>query len=206
VTAPVARRPALVGAALLAGVAVTAVLILSNGPAPENAAPMRVLRVTSGPEIATGFGVGGDRVVTVAHALGRAVRVGGMPARVVRVDRRADLALLRVSGVAAADIDEGRAGTGDDVSVLRVRGGRAGQLTAQVRRPIVAHVRALGAGRAVKRPALELAASVVAGDSGAPVVSDSGALLGVIFARSARRGNTAYAVDARAVSRLLARD
>jgi V8-like Glu-specific endopeptidase len=57
----------------------------------------------------------------------------------------------------------------------------------------------------VTRPALELAARVVAGDSGAPVVSRSGVLAGVIFAASSRHPDTAYAIDAKAVTRLLAR-
>ena len=223
-TASKARRRALVGAALLAGVVAAAVIVFSNGSAPSSAPTIRLVRVTSGPEIATGFGVGRERVVTVAHVLGGAarpggtparvgdtpVRVGGRPARVVRVDRRADLALLRVPGIASAAPDEswvgGAAGAGEEVRVLRLRSGSSDSLSAQVRRAIVAHVRALGAKRAVTRPALELAARITAGDSGAPVLSRSGALVGVIFATSARRENTAYAVDASAVARLLARD
>jgi S1-C subfamily serine protease len=220
VTASKARRPALVGAALLAGVVAAAVIVFSNGSAPESASPMSLVRVTSGPEVATGFAVGRDRVVTVAHVLAGAVRVGGTPAkvgdtparvggraaRVIRVDRRADLALLRVPGIASAAPDDSRAGAGDAVRVLRLRSGSFDSLSAQVRRAIVARVRALGAQRAVTRPALELEARVAAGDSGAPVVSGSGALVGVIFATSARRENTAYAVDARAVRRLVAGD
>ena len=211
-TAPTARRPALAGTALLAGLVVAAVLVFSSGSAPSTASTIRPLRVTSGPDVATGFGVGGDRVVTVAHVLGGAVRVGGVPARVVRVDRRADLALLRVAGVAGAAPDESgagdgeEAGAGDEVRVLRLRSGRSDSLSGRVRRAIVARVRALGAGRAVTRPALEVDARVAPGDSGAPVVSRSGALVGVVFATSARREGRSYAVDASAVRRLIARD
>jgi S1-C subfamily serine protease len=200
-----ARRPAL-GAALLAGVVVTAVLAISNNSATEHSSAVSPVRVTSGTEIATGFSVGPDRVVTVAHVLGAEVEVGGTPARVVRIDRRADLALLRVPGVTAAAPEEARAGAGNEVRVVRLRGARSNALSAHVRRPIVAHVRTLGAGQAVTRPALELAGHVVAGDSGAPVVSRSGALVGVIFAASSGREDTAYAVDAGAVGRLLAID
>ena len=212
-TASKARRRALVGAALLAGVIAAAVAAFSNGSAPSTAPTIRLLRVTSGPEVATGFGVGRDRVMTVAHVLGGAVGAGGTPAlaggrpaRVVRVDRRADLALLRVPGIASVAPDESRVGAGDEVRVLRLRRGSSDSLSGQVRRVIVAHVQALGAKGVVTRPALELEAHVAAGDSGAPVVSGSGAVVGVIFATSARRGNTAYAVDASAVRRILARD
>jgi S1-C subfamily serine protease len=200
------RGLAVLGAGLLAGLVLTGVLVLSDDSAPSRASAIAPLRVTSGTEIATGFGVGDDRVVTVAHVLGGAVKVGGAGARVVRVDRRADLALLRVPGIAAAAPEESDAGAGEDVRVLRLRGGHSDSLWARVRRPIVAHVQALGARRAVTRPALELDARVAAGDSGAPVMSRSGALVGVVFATSARREDTAYAVAASAVSRLLPGD
>ena len=48
-----------------------------------------------------------------------------------------------------------------------------------------------------RRPSLELAATVSAGDSGAPVVNADGEVVGVVYARSTRRGGTAYAVRVR---------
>jgi hypothetical protein len=57
----------------------------------------------------------------------------------------------------------------------------------------------------VVRPALELSARIAPGDSGAAVVSDGGALAGVVFAASRNRSDTAYAVDASAVRQLLQR-
>jgi S1-C subfamily serine protease len=163
--------------------------------------------VTSGNEIATGFAVGRDWIVTVAHALDGDVTVAGTRARVVRVDRRSDLALLALRGPAAPQdppalaVESARAGW--RLRLLRLRDGRPSEQSVDVRRAIVAHVRAAGAQRAVTRPALELAARVSPGDSGAPLLSDSGALAGVLFAASRGRTNTAYAVDASAVKRLL---
>jgi Trypsin-like peptidase domain len=193
---------------------------------------LRPLRVTSGHEIATGFFAGGDRIVTVAHVLDGRVAVNGghlrvsrvlrgqgeevvsVPARVLRVDRRSDLALLAAPdlagsglvgpGPAARGLATEPARSGASVRVLRLRNGRPSSLSVQVRRAIVAHVRGPGAARPVTRPALELAARVAAGDSGAPVVFRSGALAGVVFATSSAREETAYAVDASAVRRLLA--
>ena len=49
------------------------------------------------------------------------------------------------------------------------------------------------------------AGNVAAGDSGAPLVTASGRLAGVVFARSRSRPETAYAVDAAALGALLAR-
>jgi Trypsin-like peptidase domain len=224
---------------LSAAVAAGAVaLAVSGDPAPSHPAAsdagrlppqLRPLRVTSGHEIATGFFAGGNRIVTVAHVLDGRVAVNGRPlrvsrvlrgqvgevlsvrARVLRVDRRSDLALLAAPGlavsapgVAARHIETEATGSGASVRVIRLRNGRSSSLSAHVRRAIVAHVRAPGAARAVTRPALELAARVADGDSGAPVVSSSGALAGVVFAASNARAGTAYAVDASAVKRLLA--
>jgi S1-C subfamily serine protease len=209
-TAPTAHPPVtsrrLLVAILVAAAVLAGVLALSDGSAPSDPPDVTPLRVTAGTEIATGFAVGGDRVVTVAHVLGGALKVSGTRARVIRVDRRTDLALLAVRGVSGRAPTGATAGAGDELRVLRLRSGRSSSLSARVRRPIIAHVRAPRAERAVTRPALELAARVVAGDSGAPVVSRSGALAGVIFAASSRREDTAYAVDASAVTRLLARD
>jgi hypothetical protein len=62
-------------------------------------------------------------------------------------------------------------------------------------------VRELGAARARVRPALELSeqarrGQIAPGDSGAAVVTDSGALAGIVFAASRSRADTAYAVAA----------
>jgi hypothetical protein len=50
---------------------------------------------------------------------------------------------------------------------------------------------------------LVVRAQVAAGDSGAPVLTASGRIAGVLFARSRTRARTAYAADAGAVARLL---
>lgn len=154
-------------------------------------------------DAASGFVAGPERVVTVAHILedGRPVTVrtvrGGAAraARVLRVDRRVDLAVLAVPGVDGPRVRL-EADAGDGLRLL----GRA----ARVRRRIVARVRADRFSDAVARPALELAASVRVGDSGAPVLTRDGAVAGVVFARG-RRGGVAYAVDASAVAAVLGR-
>jgi S1-C subfamily serine protease len=159
-------------------------------------------------ETATGFAVGPARVVTVAHVLESghplAVRDGAgalRRARVVRVDPAADLALVAVSGLAAPRLREAAAGESDAHLLVR-RGGRATSLPAEVRRRITATVRRPGLPPRV-RPALELRVRVAPGDSGAPVLDRHGALAGVIFARASSGRDSAYAVDADAVSALL---
>ena len=145
------------------------------------AAPPEPLRVTvSGSGIATAIPIGAGRVLTVAHVLdgARFVRVDGRPARVVRVDRRLDLAELAVPGLDAPPV---RTATGGGEAVVRVlRDGEVVTLSAPVRRRVTASI----AGHS--RPALELAATVEPGDSGAPVLDAQGRVLGLVFARGSR--------------------
>jgi S1-C subfamily serine protease len=191
---------------LSAGLLTAGLIAFSGDSTPSGVAAVAPVRVTAGSQIATGFAVGRDRVVTVAHVVDGAVKVDGVAARPLRVDRRSDLALLAVPGIAGRSSDVAAVGAADEVRIVRLRGGRPSPLSVRVGRAIVAHVRAAGAERAVSRPALELAAAVRAGDSGAPVVSESGDLAGVVFAGSNGREDTAYAVDASALTRLLTHD
>ena len=145
---------------------------------------------------ATAFGIGGGRVVTVAHVLrGRRVTVAGRTARVLRVDRRLDVAVLRAAGGSGARTGAARAG--ERVTVRVLRQGEPRSLPATVRRVISARV----GGRV--RPALELAAAVMPGDSGAPVLDEDGRVLGVVFAQASGDEALAYALDARALSALV---
>jgi S1-C subfamily serine protease len=144
--------------------------------------------------------VGGGRAVTVAHVLraGRPVLVAAHRARVLRVDRRLDVAVLAIGGRRAPAPRPGAVRAGDRVTVRVVRSGAVRSLPATVRRTISARM-----GRAV-RPALELAAAVMPGDSGAPVLDGRGRVAGVVFAQAADRDGVAYALDARALGSLLA--
>lgn len=184
-----AARVAFAAAALL--LLVAAAVLARAGGAPAMPA---VVTVEVGGEVATGF-VRDGRVVTVAHVLvaGRGVRVRGddaaRAATVTRSDAVADIALLDVPGLRARP-----AGPVRSTSILVRRAGRVTALPATIRRHFTARLTHAGDRAGPPRPALELDADVEAGDSGAPVVAPGGRLLGVVFARSARRPRTAYAV------------
>ena len=90
----------------------------------------------------------------------------------LRRDDRLDLALL------AADV------SGPEVRVARE--------DPRVQRRADASVDGSG----WKRPVLELGREVEPGDSGAPVLTSSGRVVGVVFARSRSRRGRAWAVDA----------
>ena len=182
-------------------------------PGDEPSADPAVVRVeldgaTTAAEVATGFVVGAGRVVTVAHVLNAdrrlVVRSGSgppRPARVLREDRRNDLALIGVRGLTAAPF--GREVTNGARLLVR-RGGRTTALRATIRRRIRATVRGPDWGP-YRRAALELAARVQLGDSGAPLVDADGDVAGVLFARASDGRGTAYAVSGSALATLLAR-
>ena len=202
------RRPRACAAAVAA--ASLAVLAGGCGGSDAQRRPPKVLRVTVAagglvPEVATGVAVGDGRVLTVAHAVaGRgAVRVAGRPARVLRVDGRLDLALLAVPGLRAPAVRLGEVARRVTLAVLR--DGRPTPLGGAVRRRVVIRFRDQPSDPPEVRPGLEVAASINPGDSGAPVLDTRGRVLGVVYARSRDRADTAWAVDASAVRSLLAR-
>jgi S1-C subfamily serine protease len=197
--------------AAAAVVAVAAVLGDCGGEAVTIPAPAVVaVRVPVGAarpdEIATAFAIADRRALTVAHVLrqGRPVLVARRRARVVRVERRLDVAVVAVAGLTGPRPRAGTAEAGDRVSVLVVRGGAVRSLRARVRRAITARMTARS-GSVRVRPALELAATVEPGDSGAPVVGADGRVVGVVFAQASDREGVTYAVDARALGTLLTR-
>jgi S1-C subfamily serine protease len=182
------------------GVAAAALLpaARNNVPAPPRVVAVAVTSPAGAAELATGFAAGRDTIVTVAHVLdaGGGVTVDGRAARVLRVDRRDDLALLSAPGLRAPRA--ATAAAAGDVRLLL----RTTTRPARIRRAITATVR-IEPDPAVRRPALELAADVAPGDSGAPLVDARGRVAGVVFATSSGRAHTAYAVDASAVAVLL---
>jgi hypothetical protein len=193
---------ALCVAGVAAAVAVPAAVALRAGdePAAPRALRVAVTSPAGAASLATGFAAGGDRVVTVAHVLdnGATVTVDGRRARVLRVDRRDDLALLALPGLRAARVRLTAGGGARDARLLA----RSGARPAAVRRAITATVR-IEPAAAVRRPALELAADVAGGDSGAALVDGEGRVAGVLFATSTARAHTAYAVDAAPLRALL---
>ena len=197
--------------AATAGLAITLALGGSGGGAvPTAPVPPALLAVTvtepnGAPSVATAFAAGDGRAVTVAHAIaGRSVlvaRPGGRArrARVVATDALLDLAVLEVPGLKAPALRVAHPRAGEGTSVLVMRHGHSQSLRATVRRVITARVRDAPGAAARVRPALELDATVVQGDSGAPVLDGAGRVVGMVFAQSSDRDDRTYALDGRAV-------
>jgi S1-C subfamily serine protease len=157
-------------------------------------------------ERATGTVVAPNRILTVAHVLGGADRVevqggDGVRRRAVVLARRPalDLALLGVRGVRGPAVRFADP-AGGDLRVLTPRDGGVRARPAALRRRVVA--RLVDQPGRPRRPSLDLAVAVAPGDSGAPVVDGDGEVMGVVYARSTRRGATAYAVRGDGLVRL----
>lgn len=158
----------------------------------------------------SGFVVAAERVVTNAHVVAGVstpgVQVRGVgrryPAQVVEFDPERDVAVLRVPGLpapsltTAADLTRGAsaavAGFPNDgpyrVDAARVR---------QVLRARGADI--YGANDTVRR-VYSLYATVQPGNSGGPLLSTSGSVVGVVFAKSLDDKRTAYALTMREVA------
>jgi S1-C subfamily serine protease len=194
---------AIAAAAALACGALVLLTAPPAGPPPSGPAVVDVLVVppVGSAEVATGFEHGDGRIVTVAHLLPARrtrvlVRAGGgeaRRARVVAMDRRSDLALLEPARRAPRATPL----PGSDSPRLLVRrNGRPEALPVDIRRRVDARIRPRPGAAPVRRLALELEARVRQGDSGAPLVSADGSLLGVLFAQSSGPSDMAYAVAA----------
>ncbi len=196
----------MLAAAAVAVAGTAAAVVARSGPDPPQVVAISV-RPAAGPaEEATGVVLGPGRVLTVAHVLaaGGRVAVRGpdgavRPASVLRTDPGLDLAVLGVRGIGGDSPSVADAAT--SARILVTRDGAVRSLRATVRRRVTARL-VDQAGRP-RRPSLELAAAVRSGDSGAPVVSGDGRIVGIVYARSTRRAGTAYAVRGPGLRRLV---
>ena len=189
---------ALAGAALLAGGCGG-----DHQPTPTTPTIFKVTVPNGTAGAATAFSVAPGRAVTVAHAIGghRTVLVAapGQRARRVRVlrtDRRLDLAVLAVPNVRVPVFGSERLESGMYGFVQVLRGTERITLSVQLLRQITANVRVAPAAAAQVRPVLELRTMVGRGDSGAPVLDLNGRVIGMIFAPTSDRDGRAYALDA----------
>jgi hypothetical protein len=145
-----------------------------------------------------GIVVGDDLVLTAGHTVEgdlRALQVEGEPAGVLTIDRRTDLALLDAD--VTGDPPELAEGVPESARMLTPDGGRDVEIDRRVTL-VVEHA----TDRATyRRNVVIFTPGVVDGDSGAPIVDDSGRLVGLVVAGQDGEG---IAVDAQEVAGLLA--
>lgn len=150
-----------------------------------------------------GFGavVGDDVVVTAGHTVEgdlRELTVDGAEAEVIALDRRLDIALLRV-GVDAAELE---LSTESTATARLVTADSSAAVDIVKTAELIVHD--VTDRRRYERLVHTIAPGVAAGTSGAPVVDDAGRVLGVVVLDDRRR-DVAYAVAATEISALLER-
>ena len=149
---------------------------------------------------AVGFVVGPNLVATVAHAVQgqTTITFDGRVAIVVAVEPRSDTAILRVETLKPPlSFEMAR----EDTRVRVVLVGseldvRVKSIVAITHTNIPAHTSYVRAGIILDKP-------VKFGDSGAPVVNDSGLVVGMVYATAADDDQSSYAVAASEVQTLL---
>ena len=150
----------------------------------------------------TGFFAAPDIIVTNAHVVAGEQRTKVFTADgtqvdsdVIAFDSNRDLAVLQVSEHDAAPLARGE-GHVDDVGSLfgHPGGGPLRESSMRIAEQIVARGTNIEHTAATRREVFVLAAVTEPGDSGAPVVDQSGKVLGVLFAFDLSRPTTAYAL------------
>lgn len=156
----------------------------------------------------TAFVVAPDEVVTNAHVVAGAhhVTVGGQTATVVLFDPRDDLAVLRVSNVAAPALRlravDARPGVTARVVGFPLNGART-LAPAQLRGSVTGQGRDIYNRGLFTRTFIVVDAQVSPGNSGSPVLV-GGTVAGVIVSKSLSQPEVAYAIPAGVVARVLA--
>jgi S1-C subfamily serine protease len=151
----------------------------------------------------SGFVVAADRVVTNAHVVAGVtapiVEVpgeGALPGRIVYFDAVKDLAVIAVDALPAAPLAlsptlaVGTTGVIDGYPF----GGPFSTGPAKVLSVATSSAADIYGRNPAPREVYTLAADVRSGNSGGPLLTDTGAVAGVVFAKSAELGNVGYAL------------
>lgn len=171
-----------------------------------------------GPSAGSGSGVAvGEpgQIVTVAHTVAGATQVSVVDgagtahsARVIAFDPSADLAVLHVDaaefGVPPLPVIAADPVAGPSAMLRWTKSGGVEHFDIEVTTRLAITIDDIYGLGSVERSGLEIAADIEVGDSGGPVLSAGGEVIGIIYARSRSRPGTAFATDAAEVRSILA--
>lgn len=154
--------------------------------------------------------IGDGRVLAAAHVVIGAgsisvEAVGGgapLPATVVRLDPRADLAVLDVAGLSGEPVELSSAETGDRLTV--VGGGPSGTFEATITRRVEVRIEEVRSTTRSSRRGYEVDRRVALGDSGAGAFDDRGRLVAVIYGRTQSDTGLSFAVRHEEIAEVLA--
>ena len=152
-----------------------------------------------------GSGVAVDRqgqVATTAHTVAGAATItvvdsvgAEFAATVAAFDKDADLALLDVPGLRAPPLAVGRAQVGEALAVVWSPDGGVRPVPVRVTKQLSITIEDIYVEDEVHRSGLELVGEISTGDSGGALIDDTGEIIGIIYARSRQRPQTAFATD-----------
>jgi S1-C subfamily serine protease len=185
-----------------------------------NKAALSVVRITGNAyacgqsQSGSGFVVSADHVLTNAHVVAGVahpvvdVRNGpALPSTIVYFDPTGDLAVLDVPGLDLGALPLGptvSAGT-DAVSDGYPFGGPFVSLQVGVDQVGTVNVQNIYNDGSTPREIYSLAANVQEGDSGGPLLTTSGVVAGVVFAKGATTANVGYAITMKSVAPVAAK-
>lgn len=186
-----------------------------DAPRPDAAASVARIAGTAclRPIIASAVVIDDGLVLTVAHVVAGAeddLRIITPRGRehdvtVVGFDPARDLALLAAESLEAPPLPLGRAEVDAEGNIVAVGGDLDVELISyRVRRRINARSGDIYDEGAVERAALDLDADVVPGVSGAAVIGQEGAVVGIVFAESVEQEAVTYALDTTEIEAFLA--
>jgi S1-C subfamily serine protease len=158
----------------------------------------------------SGFVFSPQHVMTNAHVVGGVtsptVQIGGVGqyyrAKVVLYDPETDIAVLYVPGLQASPLKfDTSAKAADDAVVAGFpEDGPFSAVAARVRQEMNAQGQDIYDQNTVTRDIFSLYSTVLQGNSGGPLLSPSGEVYGVVFAKSLQDSTTGYALTASQVS------
>lgn len=207
----------LVAAALVALAACGSADAGTNSGTSTPDAMVGVLAEGCGPSPGAGSGVvlgPPGHVVTVAHTVAGAtditvVKADGTEwsAALVAIDTRADLAVLAVDDTAGFDIPAlAIGGPVLDAATVHAWSVDGGPTTrpVEVTTRLAITIDDIHGDQSGERSGIELTGDIEVGDSGGPVVTADGTVIGIVYARSRTRAHTAFATDDAEIEQVLA--
>ena len=154
----------------------------------------------------SGFVFSQDHVMTNAHVVGGVtsptVQIGGVGeqyrARVVLYDPETDISVLYVPGLNAPSLQFDTSGKAEDDAVVAgfPEDGPFSAVAARIRQEMDAQGQDIYDRNTVTRDIFSLYSTVLQGNSGGPLLSPTGQVYGVVFAKSLQDASTGYALTA----------
>jgi S1-C subfamily serine protease len=180
-------------------VSASTVGVLATGCGPTTSAGSGVVLGEPGQIVTVAHTVAGSTAITVVDAAGTE-----WSAQVAAIDTGADLAVLSVADFTAPSLATGDVQLGHATAHRWSRDAGVGDQPVEVTKRLAITIDDIYGGGSVQRSGIEIAGDVDVGDSGGPVVTPNGAVIGIVYARSRSRGSTAFATDSTEIERVLA--